>query len=130
MNSTTSYSFTTSDPFGNTVSLSEGTWTHITIHKEMVQYKRAVQLTVENPSVIYISTDDENSLVFHGERLILPSPNIIRVVIEYENMVDIRSGGTEGIVLTSYPVSPVTQYSGRIGSLFYERPKKSKPGKK
>ncbi len=96
----------------------------------MAQYKRAIQLTVENPSIVYESTDSENALVFHGERLILPSPNTVRVVIEYENMVDIRSGGTEGMVVTAYPVSPVTQYSGRIGGVFYQRPKMSKPSKK
>ena len=131
MSGTEQYVITTSDPFGNTVSLTNVTWRHIVeAHVDMTGHLRAIRSTVENPAIIYESTADEAALIFHGIGLLLPRPNIVRVVIRYDSMVDIRVGETEGYVVTAFAPSPTTQFSGQIGPEFYRRPKKAKPRKR
>jgi len=104
-------------------------WQHIVdYHDDMIGRQTAVKKTVEHPSAIYESTANPNALIFHAHGLLLPRQNVVRVVMRYEKITEVRSGTTVGHIVTAFAPSPATELSGGIGPLFYQRqkPQKSK----
>jgi hypothetical protein len=117
--------FSTSDFYGNTVTLYQTTWDgHIaTEHAEMAGLEEFVEAAVVDPVEINPSTRFPDSLAFRFE-INRPaiSINEIRVLVWYDSL-DFLTGGTNGTVTTTYPID-LSQYNPALAAAIYTKQKK------
>lgn len=110
--------FQTADFWGNTVTLSESTWTHILRgHPDMSGHSEAIEKAVKEPTIVSESTTDSEALIFDGYNMMRPSSRIVRVVVRYECRDNVKSGSTNGLVATAY--GPLTASTGNVGTIIY-----------
>lgn len=120
--------FSTNDCFGSPVRLEQERWTNHIIdpydgHTELVGHEADVQLTVEDPDQIRPST--QTGKAFGFERA-LSTSETLRVIVYYDDPVQIWSGNTVGNVSTAY-IDDQTTIS-RVGPVVWQRPTVSAAG--
>jgi hypothetical protein len=128
----TDYIISTSDFYGNVVGLSKDTWeTHITpFHKEMTGHIVPVKITIQKPSLIMRSRNFGNRLIFQASNLLLPRQNIVRVVVEYDDIALALTGNSAGDVVTAFAPSADKEFQGNLGEIIYQKPRPTKKKKK
>lgn len=120
------YLFSVNDLYGNPVVLTNDTWNHVTLHPDMSGLLKPVKSAVSSPSMVFRSASSDNRLVLHGSNLLLPRPNIVRVVVEYEDIEAALVGQSLGDVVTAFAPSPANEFKGALGEIIYQRPHSSK----
>jgi hypothetical protein len=114
--------FSTTDFYGNLVTLSEDTWNaHVIIeHPAMAGFENLVEKTIQGPDIIRLSTASETGVAFVSPAGVGPSPEGIRVLVNY---VDIfyEKGATSGKVQTAYPVDVIKYGSPKLGRVIYKK---------
>jgi hypothetical protein len=117
--------FSATDLWGNLVILREERWLNHIIepidgHPQLAGYQNLVEQVVINPYEAYESTQQSTGVVFLSDPHVGPSPEGIRVVVNYSTTA-YEKGATEGTVITAYPVDLVLYPSPRIGKLIFRR---------
>src|SRR5882757_737660 len=110
----TGHIISTRDYYGNVVELSKATWeTHITpFHKEMAGRIVPVKITIEKPSLIIRSSSFSNRLIFQASNLLLPRQNLVRVIVQYDDIVKALAGNSVGDVVTAFAPGPDKEFQG------------------
>jgi hypothetical protein len=114
--------WSTSDYYGNQITLGAETWdTHVLMgHPEMSAYGPLVKQTVEQPYEIRESTQSATALAFASAPGTGPSPEGIRVLVNYADMY-FAKGATSGAVMTAYPVDIGKFGNPRLGKTIYRK---------
>lgn len=114
--------FSTTDFYGNLVTLSEDTWnTHVIIeHPAMAGLENLVQKTIQDPYEIRLSTASETGVAFVSPAGVGPRPEGIRVLVNYVDIV-YEKGATSGKIQTAYPIDVIKYGSSQIGRVIYKK---------
>jgi hypothetical protein len=110
--------FSITECFGNLVKLQKQTWEgHILDpsegHPQMSGYETLVQQVLKDPFEVWEGMFP-TSAVFISEALVGPSPEGIRVVVNYRD-ITFEKGSTTGFVTTAYPIDLVAYPTPRLG---------------
>jgi hypothetical protein len=114
--------FSTTDFYGNLVTLSGDTWnTHIVVdHPDMAGCENLVQETVQDPHEIRVSTLSDTGVVFVSSSGVGPRPEGIRVLVDYADAF-YEKGASSGRIVTAYPIDIVKYSRPNIGRLIHKK---------
>lgn len=114
--------FSTTDCYGNLVTLSEDTWnTHVTIeHPEMAGLETVVQQTVEEPFEIRVSAFSDTGVAFVSTPGAGSHAEGIRVLVNYADVV-YEKGSTSGKIQTAYPIDVIKYGRPQLGRVIYRK---------
>lgn len=117
--------FSTTDYFGNLVTLAQGTWVEHILdpqqgHPEMEGLEDIVEDVIKNPNEIRISSGETTALLYISSPGVGPRPEGVRAVVKYETTL-YEKGATRGAVATAYPIDIKKYGTGGLGKRIYQR---------
>jgi hypothetical protein len=114
--------FSTTDVWGNLISLSSKTWnTHITLdHPEMASLQSLIQQVVQDPFEVRESTNFSTSVAFISEPGAGSHTEGIRVLVDYAD-THYQKGASSGNVTTAYPIDTIKYSAPQLGKSIYKK---------
>ena len=114
--------FTTTDVYGNYISLGRGTWEgHIVVeHPDMAGLELLVENVIVDPALIRTSSKSNTGVAFISDPGIGPRPEGIRVLVNYSDTY-YEMGASSGIVQTAYPIDIFQYGNPQLARIIYER---------
>src|SRR5882672_7568353 len=89
-----------------------------------------VRITIEKPSLIIRSSSFNNRLIFQASNLLLPRQNLVRVVVQYDDIVKALAGNSVGDVVTAFAPGPDKEFQGNLGDIIYQKPRPTRKKRK